>query len=452
MKILIAGSGKVGETLVEQLSAEGYDLTVIDSNTQVLEKLVEHYDVMAVHGNCASMDTLKQAGAEHADLMIAATGSDEVNLLCSMTVHGLNPKIHTIARIRNPEYTEQAYSMRDVFGLSLAFNPEKQAALEIERLLKYPAFLRRDSFAKGRVEIVELRIEENSKLAGVPLSKLNSIVRCRVLVCAVLRDGEAVTPSGTFTLQAGDKIFVTAPSQNLTLLLKNLGIVSPKVRQVILAGGSRIGYYLAEALQDDHMNITIVEQDPAHCVKLAEQLPHVNVICGDAGSRSLLESEGVAGCDALVTLTGMDELNVIISMYGNSYQIPKIVTKLDRVDDAKIIDTLPVGSVICPRKLCCNTIVRYVRAMQTSTGAAIAMHTIADGHAEAMEFRVDETTENRGVKLKDLKIKKNILIVSITRGGRIEIPSGDSSFRTGDTLVVVSSKSHVILQLNDIFE
>lgn len=451
MKILIAGSGKVGRTLVEQLSAEGYNLTVIDTDTQKLEQLVEHYDVMAVQGNCASMDTLHQADVEHADLMIAATGSDEVNLLCSMTVHGMNPNIHTIARIRNPEYTKQAYSMRDVFGLSLAFNPEKQAALEIERLLKYPAFLRRDSFAKGRVEIVELRIDEKSKLAGVPLSILYSIIKCRVLVCAVLRNGEAITPSGNFTLQAGDKIFVTAPSHDLTLLLKNLGIVSHKVRRVILAGGSRIAYYLAEALED-HMDVTLLEKDSEACLKLAESLPKTNVICGDAGSRSLLESEGISGCDALVTLTGMDELNVIISMYGNSYKIPKIVTKLDRVDDAKIIDTLPVGSVICPRKLCCNTIVRYVRAMQTRTGAAIAVHAIADGQAEAMEFLVDETTLHRGVKLKDLKIKKNILIVSITRSGNIEIPSGDSSFGKGDTLVVVSSKSHVILQLNDIFE
>ena len=283
MKILLAGVGTVGETLVEQLCAEGYDLTVIDSDPAKLEELVEHYDVMAVQGNCASMETLHQASVEKADLMIAATGSDEVNLLCSMTVHGMNPRIHTIARIRNPEYTEQAYSMRNVFGLSLAFNPEKQAATEIERLLKYPGFLKRDSFAKGRVEIVELRIDEDSKLCDVPLYMMNGIVKCKVLVCAVLRDGKSITPDGHFTLKAGDKIFVTAPSVNLALLLKNLGIVTHKTRRVIIAGGSTIGYYLADALQDDRIRVTLIEKSAERCQKLAELLPQANVIRGDAG-------------------------------------------------------------------------------------------------------------------------------------------------------------------------
>ena len=452
MKILIAGCGKVGETLVKQLSAEGNDLTVIDSNAQKLEKLVEHYDIMAFRGNCASMETLREAGAEHADLMIVATGSDEINLLCTMTAHGINPNMHTIARIRNPEYAEQAYTMRDVFGLSLAFNPEKQAAVEIERLLKYPGFLKRDSFAKGRVEIVELKIDENSKLCNVPLSTMYSIVKCRVLVCAVLRDGNTITPNGTFTLRAGDKIFVTAPSKNLALLLKNLDIVTHKVRRVILAGGGAVSYYLADALRDDRMNVTIIEKDKERCLALANQLPDVNVICGDPGNQVLLESEGLSNSDALITLTDKDELNVIISMYGSSCNIPQIVTKLDRVDDAKILQSLPIGSVICPKKLCCTTIVRYVRAMQTRTGGALTIHSIANGQAEAMEFMVDDNTMNCGKPLKQLKLKKNILIVCITRGGKIEIPGGDSFFQKGDSLVVVVSSGEVILQLNDIFE
>ena len=452
MKILLAGGGTVGETLVEQLSAEGYDLTVIDPDSSKLEQLVEHYDVMAVQGNCASMETLRQAGADKADLMIVATGSDEVNLLCTMTVHGLNPKIHTIARIRDPEYVEQAYSMRNVFGLSLAFNPEKQAAIEIERLLKYPGFLKRDSFAKGRVEIVELRIDADSKLCNVSLSMLNSIVKCKVLVCAVLRDGVAITPGGHFTLQAGDKIFVTAPTNTLSLLLKNLGIVTHKVRRVIIAGGGTIAYYLAEALMDDHIRVTMIEKDKKRCKKLAELLPRANIICGDAGSQPLLTSEGLSDCDALITLTGMDELNVIVSMYGSSCEVAQIVTKLDHVGDAKIIDNLPVGSIICPRKLCCNNIVRYVRAMQNQAGAAITIHTIAGGQAEAMEFIVDETTLHCGEPLKALKLKKNILIVCITRNGRIEIPNGDSCFYEGDSVIVVDNRSDLILQLNDIFE
>ena len=451
MKILIAGSGKVGETLVEQLSAEGYDLTVIDSDSETLERMVTRYDVIGLNGNCASMEVLRQAGGEKADLMIAATGSDEINLLCCMSVHALNPKIHTVARIRNPEYTEQAYSMGDVFGLSLAFNPEKQAASEIERLLKYPAFLKRDSFAKGRVEIVELKIEKDSKLCGTSLSMLNGIVKCKVLVCAVLREGSAMIPSGNFTLMEGDKIFVTAPSYNLTVLLKNLGLMTHKVRKVFLAGGSTIAYYLAEALQS-YMRVTLIEKDGARSRWLASQLPDVNVICGDAGSRPLLESEGLASCDALVTLTGHDERNMVISMYGNSYGVPKIVTKMDQVDDPKIIDHLPVGSVISPRKLCCGTIARYVRAMQKQTSAARTVHTIADGQAEAMEFVVDENTLHCGEPLKQIKLKNNVLIACITRAGKIEIPNGDSCFRPGDSVVIVETRDEVILQLNDIFE
>ncbi len=452
MKILIAGCGKVGEALIRQLVAEKNDVTVIDSNAKKLEKLTEQYDIIAVQGNGASIETLKQAGAEQADLMIVTTGSDEINLLCTMTVHGLNPSIHTIARIRNPEYVKQAYSMRDVFGLSLSFNPERQAALEIEHLLKFPGFLKRDSFAKGRVEIVELKIDAASKLCGVSLIAMNSIVKCRALVCAVLRNGDAIMPGGNFTLQAGDKIFVTATRKDLTVLMKNLGIVTHKTRRIIVAGGGAISYYLAQALEDDRIGVTVIEKDAARCQKLAELLPHVNIIHGNAADQDLLESEGLSACDALVTLTDTDEQNVIVSMFGNSRNIPQIITKLDRMDDAKILDSLPVGSVICPKRLSCNTILRYVRAMQARTGGALTIHTIADGQAEALEFPVDENTPFCGIPLKDLKLKKNLLIVCINRGSNTEIPRGDSSYLPGDSVVVVTEKTNLILQLGDIFE
>ena len=245
MNIIIAGAGKVGIALAQQLFAEGCDITLIDSNQQTIRRCVEHMDVMAVHGNCASMATLLQAGIRDADLLIAATNADEVNLLCCTTAHGMNPNLHTIARIRNPEYTEQIFAMRDVFALSLTFNPEKQAAVEIERLLKYPGFLRRDTFAKGRAEIVELRIEAGSKLHNVALSAMNNVVKSRVLVCAVLRNGESVTPNGNFVLREGDRIFVTAPTENLTIMLKNLGMITRRARKVILCGGGRVSYYLA---------------------------------------------------------------------------------------------------------------------------------------------------------------------------------------------------------------
>ena len=226
MKILIAGSGKLGETLARQLCAEEHDVTLIDSDQSVLESGLNRYDVMGINGNCASMEVLRQAGVEHADLLIAATGSDEVNLLSCTTAHYINPKLHTIARIRNPEYANQAYTMRDAFALSMIVNPERQAATEIERLLRYPGFLKRDTFAKGRMEIVELKIDQESKLCNVTLSSLNVLVKCRVLVCAVLREGKAIAPDGNFVLHAGDRVFVTAPTEVLSELLKNLGIVT----------------------------------------------------------------------------------------------------------------------------------------------------------------------------------------------------------------------------------
>lgn len=451
MNIIIAGDGKVGSMLTRQLSSEGYDVTVIDSNATVLQSSVERYDVISVHGNCASMDVLLQAGIKDADLLIAATSEDEVNLLCCTTAHALNPKLHTIARIRNPEYTEQIYRMRNVFGLSMVINPENQAATEIERLLKYPGFLRRDTFAKGRTEIVELRVDAGSKLCNVKLADLRSIVKCQVLVCAVLRGGSAIAPKGDFTLREGDRIFVTALSQNLTTLLKNLGILTRRVRNVTLCGGGRISYYLAKRLKKSGISSRIIDSNYRRCTELCELLPDADIIHGDISEQDLLESERLAQTDALVTLTGLDELNMIVSLYASSQGVPQVITKLGHTGNRSVIDSLSLGSVICPRELVCSNIVRYVRAMENQTGAAISVHTIADGQAEAMEFLVDETTRHCGKPLKEIRLKPNVLLVSISHGADTEIANGDSSYQQGDTVVVVTNGREVIKQFNDIF-
>ena len=451
MNIIIAGDGKVGSTLTWLLSSEGYDVTVIDTNPSVLERSVERYDVMAVNGNCASMDVLRHAGVMDADLLIAATNLDEVNLLCCTTAHGMNPKLHTIARIRNPEYTEQIYEMRDIFGLSMAINPEKQAAEEIERLLKYPGFLRRDVFAHGSSEIVELRIDGSSKLKDVSLIEMAGIVKCKVLVCAVLRDGQAITPGGNFVLREGDRVFVTAPTENLTLLLKNLGIITRRVRNVMLCGAGRVCHYLASALLESHIAVTIIEKDPQRCRELGAMLPQATVICGNAGSTELLESEGLSRFDALVTLTGQEELNMIISLHAASAGVPQVITKLGYIANQGILDSLKLGSVVCPKDLAVSNIVRYVRAMQNQAGAAVSLHHIADGQVEALEFPVDDATHNCGVALKDLKLKSNVLIAGITHGARTQIPNGGSMFHVGDTLLVVTSNRGSVRQLNDIF-
>lgn len=451
MNIIIAGDGKVGSTLTRQLSSEGYDVTLIDSNAAVLEASVERFDVIGIHGNCASMAVLRQAGIMDADLLIAATSADEVNLLCCTTAHGMNPKLHTIARIRNPEYIDQIYEMHNIFGLSMAINPERQAAKEIEKLLKFPGFLRRDTFAKGRTEIVELRIDGSSKLCNISLIEMAHIVKCKVLVCAVLRNGNAIAPKGNFILQEGDRIFVTAPTENLAILMKNLGIITRRVRSVILCGGGRVSYYLASLLEKSGISVQIIEQNYARCQELCALLPDSTVLHGDAGDLELLESEGLADTDALVTLTGEDELNMIVSLYAQSRGVPQVITKLGHAGNRSILDSLNLGSVVCPKEQCCNTIVRYVRAMQNQSGAVVSLHAIADGQAEAIEFLVDASTKNCGVPLKDLKLKSNVLIVSITHGSQTQIPNGNSVFHEGDTLVVVTSGRGTVQQLGDIF-
>ena len=451
MNIIIAGSGKVGITLARRLADEGHDLTLIDSNQQTLADVCERYDVMGLQGNCASMPVLLQAGLSDADLLIAATNEDEVNLLCCTTAHGLNPKLHTIARIRNPEYTQQIHALRNVFALSLAVNPEKQAATEIERLLRFPGFLHRETFAKGRTAIVELRVEEDSKLCNIPLSHMNSIVKCRVLVCAVLRSGNAITPRGDFVLQEGDRIFVTAPTGDLSVLLKNLNIVTRRVRKVLLCGGGRVSHYLAEQLAKGGISVILIESNYERCVYLSEVLPDVTIVHGDATDQSMLESQGLGDCDALITATGLDELNMIISLYGAGRNVPQIITKLSRAENRSVSDSLALGSVICPRELCCDDIIRYVRAMERQSGSAISVHTIADGQAEAVEFLVDSETRNCGIPLKQLRLKPGVLLVSITHGYTSQIPNGDSTVVEGDNIVVVTSGRGKLQQLNDIF-
>ena len=451
MKIIIAGVGKIGKTLAKQLAEEGHDLTLIDEKNYILESTVEQFDAMGVNGNCASMEVLKRAGIEETDLVIAVTNADEVNLLCCLTAHGLNPKVHTIARIRDPEYAEQIMTMREVFPLSMTVNPEKQAAQEIERLLKFPGFLRRESFAKGRAEIVELRVDKESPLKNVSLVEMRNVVKCTVLVCAVLRGGEAIAPRGNFVLQEGDRIFVTAATSELAMLLKNLGILTHRVRKALLCGGGKVSFYLASLLEKGKIDVRLLEKDYDRCVELAEDLPDTSVIHGDCSNMNVLEAQGFEQCDALVTLTGLDETNMIVALYGEKRGVRQIITKISREENSSIANELALGSVINPRELCSNHIVRYVRAMENQVGAAVSVHAIADGKAEAVEFLVDTATKHCGVPLKEIKLKKNVLMAAITHGTKTQIPNGDSYFQKGDSVVVVTSGRGILRNINDIF-
>ncbi|MBR2590804.1 MAG: Trk system potassium transporter TrkA [Clostridia bacterium] len=451
MDIVIAGSGKLGTMLTQKLAAEGHSITIIDTNITVTAELMEEYDIMTVEGNCASMETLRNAGIEKADLLIVTTGSDELNLLACMTAHSMNKKIHTIARIRTPEYMESTYALRKPLALSLTVNPERHAAREIGRLLKYPGFIKREKFANGLIEIVGIRIDADSPLCGQPLRKLPHIAHCQVVVCTVLRDGDTITPDGEFIFEEGDVIYVTASSENLNTLLKNLGLIKRKIKNIIIAGGGRICFYLTRLLEKDNFNVKIIERDLARCEELADHFHNVTIIHGDASSIHVLEREGIESCDALISMTGMDEQNAVISIYGSSLQIPKVITKLGRAEHVQIYDNLPVGSLVSPKELSCNTIVRYVRAMQNQVGSAITVHSIAEGKAEAIEFIVDENTKHCNTPLKDIKLTDGVVLASITHGRMIEFPNGDSVFNHADRIVVVKSGDKLIHQLNDIF-
>lgn len=452
MNIIIVGDGKVGAALATQLSAEGHDITIIDSNSQVLNHSAEKLDVMAVIGNGASMATLQEAGADAADLLIAATSRDELNLLTCLTAKKVGAK-HTIARVRNPEYADQLVSMRDELGLSMTVNPEQAAAHEAYQLLQFPSFLKRESFAKGRVEIVAVPVEPGSKLAGIPLFKLYEIAGVNVLICAVEREDGVHIPSGSFTLQGGDTIYVTAGLPDLARLVKNLQLVERKVKNLLIIGGSRIAFYLAHRCLSSGMSVKIIERDHARCVALAESLPAAVIIEGDGSRQDVLDAEGLRQTDAVVTLTGMDEENLILSMFASHVGVPKVITKINRIEYADVFRKLGIGSVISPKGLCCSNIVRYVRAMTSASGidSVLALHSIVDGQVEALEFLAGPDTRHCGETLKDIPLKKGILVACITHEGKTILPKGDSRFYPGDTVIVVTAGDRVISDLEDIY-
>ena len=455
MKIIIAGIGKVGSSLTAELAADGHDITLIDTNAEVLEKLCTEYDVMGLEGNCATMQVLKDAGAAEADLLIAVTDADEINLLCCVTAHQINPRIHTIVRIRNSEYTSQIMEMRDVFGLSLIVNPERSAAWEIERLLRYPGFLTRESFAKGQVELVEFRLTGDSPLAGLKLKELPAVLKTRVLICAVMRGSGITLPGGDFELKAGDRIYMTAPARELSGILRRLGVITHKVKRVILGGGSRVSYYLAQMLDRDGIQVQIIDSDRERCEELARQLPSASVSCGDITDPSALEREGLSTADAFVALTGLDELNIVMSLYAISQKVPIVITKQGHIDELRdIISGLSLGSVISPKQLCSDIVVRYVRSMRDTSGeTALTVQTVAGGQVQACEFMIGPGALYKDTPLIELssKIRPGVLIPAIFHDGTVTIASGTSRYQEGDSVIVIFTEAKNIQRFNDIF-
>ncbi len=451
MKIVIVGDGKVGYTLAQQLSHEGHDMVVIDNNLQVLQESQEALDVMVVNGNGATLETQRAADVGNSDLLIAATSGDEVNLLCCVLARKLGCK-HTIARVRNPEYEQQLQFLKEELGLSLTINPEKAAAREILRLLQLPSFLKRDSFAKGRAELVELKIKQGSPLCRLRLDQLSEVSHVKALVCTVEREGVVTIPTGQFQLQQGDKITVTAASRDLGVLVKDLGIDKQRVHSIMLIGGSRIAAYLAQSLLDSRVNVKIIEEKLARCEVLSDMLPGALIIHGDGTLHDLLLAEGIEQTDALVTLTGIDEENLIISMYADHMGVPKCITKINRTEYAAMFQNKGVDTIVSPKLLTVNEILRYVRAMDnTSGGSMLTLYRIVDGKAEALEFKVTKAVKYLGKPLYELNLRENILIACINRNGKIILPRGSDCLLEGDTAVIVTTADRAISSLNNIF-
>ena len=451
MKIIIIGDGKIGSVLAEQLSGERHAVTLIDRNSETLEQSNTDLDVMVVEGDGASRAVQLEAGVEEADLVIACTGEDELNLLCCLVAKKLGAR-HTIARVRNPMYVEELDLIKDDLGLSMTINPEAECATEMARVLRLPSALEIDTFAKGKVEILKLSIAEDSPLDGMALMDLGKF-KAKVLICAVERgEQEVYIPSGGFRLKAGDKISIVARPVEAIRFFRQIGVARNKVRQSMIIGGGRIGFYLAKELLAAGMDVKIIERDFETCEELSQKLPEATVLHGDGTDQRLLMEEGIEHMDAIVALTGIDEENIIISLYAGRTTEAKVITKVNRDSYQQIVGQLDLGSVFYPRRICADNVVRYVRAMQDSDAYA-SMETlckIANGKVEALEFRVTRASSYCGTPLQSLNLRDNLLIGCISRGGRIITPRGSDTIEVGDSVIVVTTHSG-IATLDDIF-
>ncbi|MBQ4047964.1 MAG: Trk system potassium transporter TrkA [Clostridia bacterium] len=451
MKIVIVGDGKVGFALADQLSKEGHAITVIDSNLDHLKNLMDVLDVLVVHGNGASLDVQREAGVDKSDLLIGATSSDELNILACLVAKKIGAG-QTIARVKNPEYSEQLHFIKDELGLSMAVNPDLTAATEIARCLRFPNALNIDFFAKGRIELLEFTIPEGNMLDGMQLLSIYTTLKTRVLVCAVQRGDDVFIPDGHFTLRAGDNVTITSSPLEISLFFKTIGIYQQKIRTVLIVGGGNTSYYLAKQLCDLGMQVKIIESDLARCRTLSEMLPKAIILNGRGNDRELLQSENIEDADALIAASESDEMNLLISLYAQSVKVPKIITKIERTDVLEMYGNISSGIVVSPRQLIATNIIRFVRALSNSAGSSVeTLHRIVNDRVEALEFRVNNAKELVDRKLKDLPIRRGILVAVINRNGHVIIPGGNDVIMEGDSVIIVTTHKN-LTDLTDILE
>lgn len=452
MKILIVGIGKVGSTLAEHLSLENHQVTVIDTSKETLSRISDRMDVRGIRGNGASIPALRLAGVHEMDIVIAATNLDEVNMVCCLTSKRLGAK-YTIARIRSVEYTTELATLRQELGIDMVINPEYATAVEISRLLRFPAAANIDTFFRGRVELVSFVVQERDFLAGRPLSELSRNAKALpVLVCAAERGSSVLIPDGSFTPRPGDKLYLVGEPVGIQAFFRLLGRLGLKIRSACILGGSRIAQYLIAQMETMGVEVKLVEKSEERCRALSEALPRTLVICGDGTDQELLASEHLSSCDAFIALTDRDEDNLFISLYALQQGVSKAIAKSNRLNYINIAQSAGLDSIVSPKLLTAGQILQLVRGMQSSMGSVMtALYQIADGKAEAMEFVADYKTLGLGVPLQKLSLKKGILIAAILHNGKVIIPEGTSSISVGDSVILIS-RNQIILDLNEVFE
>lgn len=442
MNIIIVGYGKIGEKLTERLSQDSeLNITVVDACEEVIRDAVNEHDVMGVIGSGTDIETLDEAGIEDADILIAATGSDELNLLICLIAkkHG---NCNTIARVRNPEYSKSVGLFKEDLGLAMIINPELTAAVEIARALRFPSAIQIDTFAKGRVEILKFKVDEGSPLDNLKVSELSTKLDCDVLVCGVERDDEAFIPDGSFVMKSGDFISIVSSLKSSIDFLKQIGVKTNGVKDTIIVGGGTTAYYLAKILIKTGVSVKIIEQDAKRCDTLCSLLPQATIIHGDGTNNRVLLEEGIAYAQSVVALTNIDEENVMLSLFAKSQTNAKLVTKINRIAYDEVIGNLELGTIIYPKNITAEYIERFVRAKKNSLGSASieTMHLILDGKVEALEFKIGKNSPISDIPLQDLNLKKNVLIACINRNGKFIVPRGKDTIREGDSVVVVTTQ------------
>lgn len=439
MKIIILGVGRVGETLVKSLINEGHDIITIDKNEKALNTVANKYDVKGIVGGGLERAILIDAGIEEADIFISCTSRDEMNILACILAKKLGAK-RTIARVRDPEYFKEMENMRSDLGLDLVFNPELRTAIEISNILEFPSARNVESFAGGKARLVEFQITEHNPLVGKSIKEISTSNNFKVLFAMVTRGNKVFIPNGDFKIEKNDTIHILSTEQELALFCKGLKLFKPRVKGVFIVGGGKIGYYLAKELLNKKVNVKVLENDEARCRELSEELISATILQGDGTDQETLDEENFKGCDAFVTLTGVDEENIIMSLYAIQNGVGKVITKIERQNVVSMVKKLGLDSIISPEFAIANHIIKFVRSHNAENGSGLKTLYKLGGKVEAVEFEVDDTFEYINKPLKKMKVKHGVLIGGVSRAGQFEIANGDTMFYYGDKVVLFTTK------------